>query len=122
LQQQIVRLALGELGAGLAAIDAAWRDMGALVPLQRRFLDDLFEENYRNFARINQAFAGLAVFAIVIALIGLFGMALQTTSRRLHEIGLRKSLGAESGQILGMLLYAFSKPVLLANLLAWPLA
>jgi putative ABC transport system permease protein len=122
MQNQIVRLAANDVANGLAAIEQTWQDLGARVPMQRRFMDEMFEENYRNFARINVAFATLAVFAIAISLIGLFGMAVQTVSRRLHEIGVRKSLGAENFSLFALLLYDFSKPVLIANLLAWPLA
>lgn len=119
---QVVRLSAADLAGGLAAVEQAWRDLGARSPLQSRFLDEMFEQNYRNFARINQAFAGLALFAIVISLIGLFGMAVQTAGRRLHEIGVRKSMGARNRQIVALLLRDFSRPVVIANLLAWPLA
>jgi putative ABC transport system permease protein len=49
-------------------------------------------------------------------------MAVQVASRRLHEIGVRKSVGAHARQIVAMLLAQFSRPVLVANLIAWPLA
>jgi len=58
----------------------------------------------------------------VISAIGLFGMAVHTTSRRLHEIGVRKTLGANARQIGAMLLRSFGKPIVIANLIAWPLA
>lgn len=85
-------------------------------------MDQIFEDNYRSFARINQAFAGLVAFVMVIAFIGLFGMAIQTVGRRLHETGIRKSLGAGTLQIAAMLLRDFSRPVIIANLIAWPIA
>jgi putative ABC transport system permease protein len=119
---QIVRLSAADVAGGLAAVEQAWQSLGPRVPLQRRFMDEMFEQSYRNFARINQAFTGLAAFAIGISLIGLFGMAMQTASRRVHEIGVRKSMGAQTWEVLGMLLYSFSKPVVVANLIAWPLA
>ena len=66
--------------------------------------------------------SGMAMFAICIAVVGLIGMATHMTSRRTHEIGVRKTLGASVMGILRMLLTDFSKPVVIANLLAWPLA
>ena len=67
-------------------------------------------------------FVALGAFAIAIAAVGLFGMASYMTSRRTREIGLRKTQGATSRQILELLLWDFSKPVLVANLVVWPFA
>jgi len=53
---------------------------------------------------------------------GLFGMAAFVTARRRREVGIRKSVGAKSGQILRLFLTDFSKPILIANVIAWPLA
>jgi putative ABC transport system permease protein len=64
----------------------------------------------------------LGAFAIAIAAVGLFGMASFMTSRRTREIGLRKTQGATSRQILELLLWEFAKPVLVANLVVWPFA
>jgi putative ABC transport system permease protein len=116
---QIVRLSAQDVSAGLAAVDALWNRLSPNVSINRDFMDELFNESYENFGRINQAFAGLAFLAVVISVIGLFGMAIQVASRRVHEIGVRKSVGARTSQIVAMLLRDFSKPVLVANLLVW---
>jgi putative ABC transport system permease protein len=92
------------------------------VALNRRFVDEYFEESYETFAQINQGFTVLAGFALVIATIGLFAMALLIATRRAQEIGVRKTLGASTGSIVALLLRSFSKPVLIASLAAWPLA
>lgn len=65
------------------------------------------------------AFSGLAIF---IACLGLFGLASFTAERRTKEIGIRKVFGAEVWQIVRMLVFQFSKPVLIANIIAWPVA
>ena len=65
------------------------------------------------------AFSGLAIF---IACLGLFGLASFTAERRTKEIGIRKVFGAEVWQIVRMLVFQFSKPVLIANIIAWPIA
>jgi putative ABC transport system permease protein len=118
---KLVRLSANDVPGGLAAIDALWKRLSPKTSVNRKFMDDMFNQNYENFARISQVFAGLAFLAVVISVIGLFGMALQVASRRVHEIGVRKSVGARTGQIVAMLLRSFSKPVVIANLLAWPL-
>jgi putative ABC transport system permease protein len=121
MTNQIVRLTADDVSGGLAAIEEVWRALAPQSPLTRRFMDEMFNETYEEFARINQVFVGLAVFAFVISTIGLFGMAVQVAGRRVHEIGVRKSVGARKGQIVMMLLRDFSKPVIVANLIAWPL-
>jgi putative ABC transport system permease protein len=118
---QIVRVAANDVSGGLAAIDAAWKRISPKIPITRKFMDQLFDKSYENFARINQVFAGLALVAVSIALIGLFGMAIHVAGRRLREIGVRKSIGARTSQVVLMLIRDFSKPVLIANLVAWPL-
>jgi putative ABC transport system permease protein len=65
------------------------------------------------------AFAGLAV---VVGCLGLFGLAAFTAERRTKEIGIRKVLGARTRDIVQLLVWQFSRPVLIANLIAWPVA
>ncbi len=65
---------------------------------------------------------GSAGLAIVIACHGLFAMAAFTAERRTKEIGVRKAMGAGVGDVVRLLLWQFTKPVLWANLAAWPLA
>ncbi len=118
---QVVRIAANDVSGGIAAIDAVWKRLSPKIPLSRNFMDQLFDESYENFARINQVFEGLAVVAVVIAVIGLFGMAVHVAGRRVREIGVRKSVGARTSQVVVMLIRDFSKPVLIANVVAWPL-
>jgi putative ABC transport system permease protein len=118
----VVRISGTDIPAGVAAITDSWERLSPSIPVKLRFMDDLFEESYEIFGRINQLFAGLSAFAFIIAIIGLVAMALYVTSRRTHEIGVRKTLGATVGGILWMLLRDFSVPVVVGNLVAWPLA
>jgi len=117
----LARVDKADVSGGRAAIEALWKRLSPTQPLIMQFSDDLFEQSYKTFGTINSAFAGLAIFALVISAIGLFGIAIQVTSRRLTEIGVRKTIGASTRQIMGMLLTDFSKPVVVANLVAWPL-
>ncbi len=119
---QIVRLSASDVSGGLGAFDALWKRLAPNISSGRKFMDEIYDENYRNFARVNQVSAALALVAIAIAIVGLFSMAVQVASRRMHEIGVRKSVGAHARQIVAMLLAQFARPVLVANVIAWPLA
>lgn len=66
--------------------------------------------------------ATFSIVAVLIACLGLYGLASFTAERRTKEIGIRKVLGANVLTIVKLLMWQFSKPVLLANLLAWPVA
>ena len=72
--------------------------------------------------RAAETFAGFSALAVVIACLGLFGLAAFTAERRTREIGIRKVFGARSRDIVQLLAWQFSKPVILANLIAWPIA
>ena len=74
------------------------------------------------FRLMNRVLMGLAAFALAIAGIGLFGLASYVTRARTREIGLRKTQGASPARIVRLLLWDFSKPVVVANALAWPVA
>ncbi len=67
-------------------------------------------------------FSVFSVLAIVIACLGLYGLAAFTTERRTREIGIRKVMGASIKDIIALLIWQFSKPVIIANLIAWPLS
>jgi putative ABC transport system permease protein len=79
---------------------------------------NLFKEDERQ-ARMFSLFVGIAIF---IACLGLFGLAAFTAQRRTKEIGVRKAFGARQTDIVRLLLWQFSVPVLIANLIAWPVA
>lgn len=117
----LVRIDGTDTAAALAHIDRTWNELAPDIPIKRSLMEEEFEEAYTVFEIFNGVFAGLALFAILVACIGLFGAATYATSRRVHEIGVRKTLGASSRGILRMLLWDFSKPVVVANLIAWPI-
>jgi putative ABC transport system permease protein len=122
LENQIVRIARDDIPGALEAIDAMWSRLTPSMPRSRRFLDEIFDESYETFGRINQLVTALALMAFFISIVGLLGMAIQVASRRRHEMGIRKTLGASARQIVGLMLKDFGKPVVIANLVAWPLA
>ncbi|MBB6254794.1 ABC transporter permease [Nitrospirillum iridis] len=122
LSIMLVRLAPNADAATLAAIDDTWRRLLPDLPLKREFLDDHIRQVYEEEARQSDLLALFSGLAILIACLGLFGLAAFTAERRTKEIGLRKVLGATVADIVRLLVWQFSKPVLMANLVAWPLA
>ncbi len=122
-QATIVRIDVQKVAESLAYIDRVFQRLLPIgSPQSRMFLDEAFDNVYAAFAAVNRVFVALSILAIAIAGLGLFGMASYMTARRTREIGLRKSQGASSTQVLCLLLSDFSKPVVVANLLAWPVA
>jgi putative ABC transport system permease protein len=117
----LIRITASDVDGGLAAIRQAWRDVGAAGAPSIKFEDQAFEDSFQTFEQIARLFMTLALVAFAIAAAGLFGMAVHATQRRLHEIGVRKTLGSTTGQVVRLLLTDFSKPILIANLIAWPL-
>ena len=109
---ETVRQSVGEL----------WRRAAPEVPFEAAFADDRLARLYAAESARAQTFAGFALLAVVIACLGLFGLAAFTAQRRTKEIGIRKVFGARSRDIVGLLAWQFSKPVILANLIAWPAA
>ena len=118
----LVRISRDDIPGALAHIDAVWKQLVPKVPIRRVFTDELFNQAYEIYSNISGVLTGLCGFAFVIAIMGLIGMAVHITSRRLREIGIRKTLGASARGVVLMLLRDFSKPVLIANLVAWPFA
>jgi putative ABC transport system permease protein len=122
IREASIRVSGRDLPRTLDYIDAMWKQLVPDQPVTRRFLDQDFEALYRGDQRQAQMFTAFASLAIVVACLGLFGLAAFTTVRRTKEIGLRKTLGARVGDIVRLFTFEFGALVLLANLLAWPAA
>nr|MDP8995155.1 FtsX-like permease family protein [Pseudomonadota bacterium] len=103
-------------------IEGVWRQLAPEVPFDAAFADDQLARLYARDAARGTTFAGFALLAVAIACLGLFGLAAFTAQRRTKEIGIRKVFGARSRDIVRLLAWQFSKPVILANLIAWPVA
>jgi putative ABC transport system permease protein len=116
-----VKLRGREIPQTLAAIDALWRKTGADTPIERTFLDSYIQNLMINLARQGQAYGIFAGIAMLLACLGLFALSIATAERRTKEIGIRKAMGASSGDIVLLLLWQFLKPVLVAALIAVPL-
>ncbi len=117
-----IRISGQNLKQKLSAIDAVWERVIDDYPIQRSFLDDMFNMVFRIFQLLNSVIAAFAGVALLLALIGLFGLAAFMAQRRTKEIGIRKVMGASVSQIARLLIWQFSLPVLWSLLVAVPLA
>ncbi len=117
-----LRVSSASLPQTMSFIADTWQRFEPKRPLDTFFLQERFDRMYRAEKRFGETFTGFAVLAIVIAGLGLFGLASFVTEQRTREIGIRKVLGATAGGIIVKLSGDFTKWVLLANLLAWPTA
>ncbi len=117
-----IRIRGGHLREALSFIDSSWHAFAPSVAIQRHFLDDDYDKQFQSDERQGTLFGVFVGIAIFIACLGLFGLAAFSTERRTREIGLRKTFGAGSRDIVWMLLRQFSVPVLIANAIAWPVA
>lgn len=106
----------------VARMETIWRSMAPGVPFQYEFVDDVIAEQFLTERHLATLLGAFALLAIAIACLGLYGLASFTAERRTKEIGVRKILGATVMDIVQLLVWQFSKPVLLANLIAWPIA
>jgi len=118
----MIKLAGRDVPETLTAIDRLWRKTGQQQPIQRKFVSDHVEELYRNLERGTWIFGLFSGVAALLSATGIAGMAIATAERRTKEIGIRKALGARTDQVLILLLARLSRPVLWANLIAWPCA
>jgi putative ABC transport system permease protein len=113
--------------ATLAEIDRVWkntRGKGGEAPvgkLNRMFYDERVERMYVPVMFEARIFAVAASVAIALALLGLLGLAASVAGQRTKQIGIRKALGANTGDVMRLLLWQFIRPVVWANLIVWPL-
>jgi putative ABC transport system permease protein len=106
----------------IAFIKSKWDSIYPDYPFEYQFLDDHFNEVYKADNQVSQIVGILAGLAIFISCLGLFGLASHSAERRVKEIGVRKVLGASVQNITLLLSVNFLKLVLIANIIAWPVA
>ena len=105
-----------------AAVERQWKQMINDVPFQAKFSEDIVRELYKAEQSRAEIFAAFSLLAVIIGCLGLFGLAAFTAERRTKEIGIRKVLGARTRDIVRLLVWQFSRPVIIANIVAWPIA
>ncbi|MCB2211129.1 ABC transporter permease [bacterium] len=117
-----VKLAPGDVSATLEQMRAIWSEFDASGTFNFQFVDERFRALYSAQERIITLAGIFALIGVMIASLGLFGLISYAVVLRTREIGIRKVLGAEVRHILSLVGKDYLRPVLLANLIAWPVA
>jgi putative ABC transport system permease protein len=117
-----IRVAGADLQRTLEHIDETWNAFRPDQPVARHFLDQDFEALYQAEQRQSRMLATFSLLAIFVACLGLLGLASFTTERRTKEIGVRKVMGGTVYDIVRLFAGEFSRLVIVANVIAWPLA
>jgi len=121
-QVMLIRFSAGDLTASTKYLEDTWRRIVPNYPLEFTFLDERIDQMYRTEERIGTLLKYFAILAVLIACLGLFGLASFTAEQRTKEIGIRKILGASAPKITMMLCKEFFILVLVSNAVAIPAA
>jgi putative ABC transport system permease protein len=108
--------------AVVAAISSKWKSLGTGTPFSYHFLDESFNNMYRAEQQVGRVAISFAILAVIIACLGLFGLATYMAEQRTKEIGVRKVLGATVNNIVMMLSRDFLMLIVIASLIAFPVA
>lgn len=112
----------GDLNVVQRQVEAVWEKVVPMEPVHINQLDDMIQRQYRQENIQMRLFSVFSVLAIIVACLGLYGLAAFSAERRTREIGIRKVMGASVKDIVMLLVWQFTRPVMYANLLAWPVA
>ena len=117
-----VQLSGNQVTQGIEHIEKVWKEFLPKRPFSYQFLSEDYRRLYEEEQKQSQLFTVFSGLAIFIACLGLFGLATFNTLQRVKEIGIRKVLGASVPSILGLLSKEIVILIVIANLIAWPLA
>jgi len=118
----IVKIKPNRIPEVLQFLEKKWEVLQPAFPFEYSFLDEAFDRQYKFDKKLSQIFSYFTVLAILIACLGLFGLASFTAEQRTKEIGIRRALGASVSEIILLLSKEFTRWVLVANIIAWPIA
>lgn len=117
-----VKLPAGKMGEKIAGLEKAWKQIYPSFGFDYWFVDEEFGRMYANETKVAELTEKFSILAILITCVGLYGLAAFISEQRTKEIGIRKSLGASSGQILQLLLTVFGKLLLIACVIGIPIS
>jgi putative ABC transport system permease protein len=117
-----VKIRSDNIPGTLSAVEKTFKNFIPDYPFNYTFLDEDIDSLYQGEEQTGAIIRTFSIMAILIACLGLFGLAAFSAEKRTKEIGIRKVLGATSSSIMFHLSTEFTKWVLLANLLAWPIS
>ncbi|MGD2091040.1 MAG: ABC transporter permease [Candidatus Aminicenantes bacterium] len=118
----IVRIKSDDISSGIGFLEKEWNEFSAEYPFSYGFMDQRLDRLYRAEQRVGTLFMYFTLLTIFVSCLGLFGLASFMTERRTKEIGIRKVLGASVSRITFMLSKEFTRLVLIANMIGWPIA
>jgi hypothetical protein len=118
----LIKLQQENIKESLEFIKKTWEKFSPDYPFEYSFVSDDFSSLYQNEERMGKILSSFTVFAILIACLGLWGLTSFIIERRTKEIGIRKVLGSSVLGIIIMMIKDFAQWILLANLIAWPIA
>lgn len=117
-----IKLPPGQFQEKIASIEKKWRAVFPNTGFDRWFLSDEFNRMYLVEGRVSSIAKAFAVLAILITVLGVFGLASYTAEQRTKEVGIRKVLGADERQVMGLFIWVFVKIIAVSCLVAIPLA
>jgi putative ABC transport system permease protein len=106
----------------MARLQAVWAREAPMVPFLGKTAEEGLSDFYASDEQRSRLFTVGSLLAVGIGCVGLYGLAAFSTARRFREIGIRKTLGASTSDVLKLVLVQILRPVLIANLVAWPVA
>ena len=118
----IIKAEAGKIKETIAAMEDVWNSNENVYPFSYKFVDQDLENLYRSERQIGTLFTSFAILAILISCLGLYGLSAYIAEQRTREIGIRKALGASIGNIIYLLNTRFVVPVVVAMILAAPIA
>ena len=118
----VVRMRPDDIQGTISMLKSEWQAFAPGMPFEYTFVDDDFASGYQPAMRLGNVFLVFSALTVFIACLGLFALAAFATEQRTKEIGIRKVLGASVGEILFMLSKEFLKWIVIANVIAWPVA
>ncbi len=116
-----VKLEAGDFAQSIAGVEKVWNTVAPGQPFDYYFMEDSFSDTFRNEQRLSNIFIVFTMLSILIACLGLFGLAAFNAEKRTKEIGVRKVLGASVGQITFALITDFLKLVGIAIVVSLPI-
>ncbi|MFC2084223.1 ABC transporter permease [Bacteroidota bacterium] len=117
-----VRIAPGDISSTLDNIKNTWKDIIPNFPLEYRFVEEDFERYYTSEQRMVKLLRTFSILAIIIACLGLFGLASFTAEQKTKEIGIRKTLGASEYNLIYLLCREFLGLVIIAAIISFPVS
>ncbi|HEY4326746.1 MAG TPA: ABC transporter permease [Mucilaginibacter sp.] len=117
-----IRIKPGDYGMAINNIQNAWKQFAPDTPFDYSFMDAEFDMLYRSDQTMGKVFSVFTALSIIVACLGLLGLAIYTAERRMKEIGIRKVLGASVQNVVTMLSADFVKLIIIASVIAFPIA